>query len=259
MDKARIKTFVLLLLLSVNLLFIVMLTIDFAEEARQRAETRAELVLALDRMGITIDPEAIPEDVPQAIHFAERSYQLHAEAFLVTAALGASTGIHEGGGIYRWEGPYGIGQTRQGSFWFEFTRQRYTERQTEWALAQMGLTVRADINAPGTYRQTIAGRQIINTHITFRFADGYISEMSGTALWGGRQPYAASNQQDVTTALITLAGHLRDHDAVTRFQRVEMGYYLSEGPGYLELLPVWIIETDAGTFSVDRQSGEVRG
>ncbi|MCL2569418.1 MAG: hypothetical protein FWE12_08365 [Oscillospiraceae bacterium] len=260
MDRARIKTFILLLLLSVNLVFAAMLAIDFAEAARQRAETRAELVRALDRMGITIAPGAIPDDAPQAIYFSERADQLHAESVLVTAVLGDSWGVPEGGGIFRWESRAGVGQTRQGSFWFALEPQIHPIADTGYLLDQMGLIACAglQIDSSVTYTQSIEGRQIVNAQITFYFADGYISELSGSALWGGRRHYTVENQQDITTALIALAGHLRDNGTVSRFFDVEMGYYLLEGPGYLELLPVWIVGTDGGTFSIDRQSGEIR-
>ena len=263
MDRARIKTFLLLLLLAVNLVFLSIIVIDRVQEAQLWSETRSELVQALERLGIAIDPAAIPDCAPQPILFVERD--IHAETQAVSAILGdPAEGTHEGGGIYRWTGRYGDGEIRQASFWFRLSGEGRSGTDTGEFLAQMGLTARwtgARALPYGhweTYILTVDDLPVVNSQVNFRIAGGALQEVGGTALWGRKQRYHAGHQLDVTTALVTLAGYLQETSAVSRFERVEMGYDLSEGPGIFELRPVWVVETDGGTFSIDRQSGEIR-
>ena len=264
MDRARIKTFLLLLLLAVNLVFLALIVTDRIQEARLQSETRTELVQALERLGIDIDYAAIPDCEPQPVIFIERDTQ--AEDAAATAILGGpAQGIHEGGGIYRWTGTYGEGETRQASFWFALARELSdTEADFQRLLEAMDVTVRQmELVIPGnnwevTFVLTEDGLPVMGSQITFSGFANMLFEVSGTALWGERQRYAAGPQLDVTTALIALAGHLQETHTATRFERVEMGYDLLEGPGYLTLRPIWIVATDGGTFLVDRQSGEIR-
>jgi len=175
MDRARIKTFILLLLLAVNLVFLTILVVDWTNAARRSAEARADLITSLDRMGITLRDSAIPAETPQQMLFVERDLQ---EAYNGEPTSPVSPGLHT--------------------------------------------------------------------------SDQFLED------WGTLRRYDAGPQLDVTTALIALAGYVQEDGAITLFTRVEMGYYLLEHPGYLELRPVWIVETDGGVFSIDRQSGEIR-
>jgi len=263
MDRARLKTFVLLLLLTVNLIFLAFLVTDWAQTARQRSEIRAELIDALHRMGITMAYEAIPEEGPQTIYFIARD--VAAERQVVAALLGDVSESDVGGGIYHYQSPQGQAQFRGGTFWIELADNIYRPSDTGPLLVErMGLWAPTGSGDGSQLTHTLAiDRQrpdqlVINGQVTFHFVDGYVREISGTALWGTWQSYLAGQQQNAATALITLAGYLLNEGEVSRFERMEMGYYLLEGSGYLELRPAWIVITDGGIFSVDRQSGEVR-
>jgi len=258
MDRGRIKTTLLLLLLTVNLVFLGIIVTDRVEAARLESEARTALTEALARMGIAVAYGAIPREEAQPRYFIGRD--VDAEREVATALLGEPEARDEGGGIYHYQSPLGQAQFRGGTFWLAFQGQSYSVLETGALVERMGLTDNAGTgdDVYRTYSLRIEGRRVQNGQVTFHFADGYVRELGGSALWGARQGYAAGPQQDVATALIILAGYLREIDTVSRFERVEMGYYLLEGPGYLELRPVWLVETDVGIFSVDRQSGEVR-
>ena len=260
MDRTRIKTFILLLLAVVNLIFLALIGIDRIQMTRLISEARTELSAALYGMGIAIDPDALPDWSDQAVYLLSRD--LSREREVAAAVLGEPLeSWHAGGGIYQWEGPYGGGETRLGSFSFKFAGQGVPDADTEQLLRQMGLTARptgAAALPDGAwqfYTLTIDDDlPVMGSQVGFHLTGGYLLEVGGTALWGTRQGYAAGQLLDVTTALIGLAGHLQG-SGVERFDRVEIGYYLIEGR---ELRPVWVVTTDSRVFSVDRLSGEIR-
>ena len=263
MDRGRIKTFVLLLLLTVNVVFLALIVTDRVEVARLRNEARVELTQVLSRMGIALDPEVIPEEEAQPLYFIARD--IDAEREVAAMLLGEPEERDAGGGIYHYQSSVGQAQFRGGSFWVELVGRTYRISDTGPLLVdQMGLWAPTGSGDDTQITYTLAldrqrpDQRVINGQVTFHLVEGYVREISGTALWGERHAYVTGQQQDAATALLTLAGHLRERQTVSRFLQVEMGYYLLEGSGYLELRPVWIVATDDGWFSVDRQSGEIR-
>jgi len=265
MDRARLKTFVLLLLILVNLTFLGLIAIDAIQTMRLEREMRTELVWALRGMDISIEESQILQSEEQALYFLSRDPI--AEARIAANLLGQAEGVDEGGGVFRYAGleeGRGEGEFRSGSFHFQLGDQQLGEDYIEGLLNQLELTARSPIiteegaDTWRTYTLLLHGLPLVNGEVTFLFSSGMLQEVFGTSLWGSTQRYAGSPQVDVTTALISLGGHLLETAEVSRFEAVEMGYYLLEEAGVLELRPVWIIRTDGGTFSVDRQSGEIR-
>jgi len=269
MDRARLKTFVLILLVLVNLTFLSLIVTDAISSMRRHTEARAELVRVLEDMGISIEESQIPYNEEQTLYFLSRDFV--AEGRIAAAVLGGTaTAIDEGGGIVRYENPDGLGEgeVRSSTFRFQLANQQLDTESYERLLNQLELSVRdlsisvgkADNWQTHGYQLTFAGVRVVNGRVSFTFCfdNGMLQEVSGTALWGNVQRYTGSPQLDVTTALVSLAGHLLEREGVSRFEHVEMGYYLHERTGLLGLRPVWVVETDVGTFSIDRQNGEIR-
>jgi len=265
MDRAKLKTFVLLLLVLVNLTFLGLIAADALQTMRLQREVREELVWALRGMEISIEESQIPLSEEQALYFLSRDPI--AEARIAANLLGHAEGVDGDSGVLRFVGledGRGMGEFRSGSFHFWLEDQNLGEESISALLAQMELTTRDSLiteDSAGirqTYSLLLHGLPVVNGEVTFLFSYGILQEISGTALWGSTQRYAGSPQVDVTTALISLAGHLIERADVSRFESVEMGYYLLEETGLLELRPVWVVRTDGGTFSIDRQSGEIR-
>jgi len=258
MDSARIKTFLILLLLTVNVVFLSLLAVDRFQAVQFERQERAELVLALARMGVVIEQGVIPANGVQATYFLSRD--VADERLFLETFLGVPLSErHQGGGLYQWEGLYGFGETRLGSFSMTLTDSAYELSDTGLLLGRMGFSgERTDSSLREvTYRLSLDGLFVIGGYVTFRFAEARLEAISGTALWGGRQRIETGVQLSVTTALVTLAGYVQGQ-AITRFTTVTMGYYLLEAPGLLELRPAWVIQTDDGAFVVDRLSGEIR-
>ena len=265
MDRARLKTFILLLLILTNLTFLSLLGIDALQRTRQESETRTVLVSTLTGMGVSITYDQLPASDEQALYFLSRN--LETEARIAQALLGDTVHAHdEGGGIWHYQSGESRGEAlfRSGAFRFQIDSQHLTQDAIGNLLGRLELRTRgqttpeADSAVRHSYTLLHGIYPIVNGQVAFVFSEGYLQEITGTALWGEVQRYLGGAQQDVTTALISLAGHLAAEGGVSRFESVEMGYYLSEGTGLLELRPVWIIQTDNGIFSVDRQSGEIR-
>jgi len=258
-----------MLLALINLTFLGLIAIDAMQMAQLQSEVRAELVRALEGMGISVDEAQIPREEEQAFYFLSRD--ILAEGHIAASVLGGNASVSdEGGGIFRYLGQegYGEGEIRSGAFRFQLEGQSLSEEDTGQVLRRLELTTRdprifvekGDNRMAHVYPLTFSNALVINGHLTFTFCfdAGILEEVSGTALWGEAQRYAGSPQLDAATALISLAGHLLESGGVSRFESVETGYYLLEGAGILELHPVWIVWTDVGVFSIDRQSGEIR-
>jgi len=254
MDRGRVKTFVLCLLLAVNLTFLGILLADRAQTTRLDQTARAALIQTLEHMGFTMELDAIPDTQDQVLYRLIRN--TGTETQVVNAILGNAIRTEEGGGIYHYASPLGHAQFHTGSFRFQFSVpidpdplfdfMQLTAREPVWAYDML------------VYPLTIDNLPIFNGLIVFHIPDNQVQTITGPPLWGTPHRYSPDPLQDATTALVQLAGHLRDWSPATRFEHVEMGYFLTEGIGYLELRPVWIVTTDRGTFSVDRQSGVVR-
>jgi len=266
MDRARIKTFVLLLLLAANVTFLSFIVVDTMQTARMQSEARAELVATLAGMGIVIDYEQIPDSEAQMLYFITRDFLV--EGRVAAAILGGSATVYdEGGGIFRFRSQEGLGEghIHAGAFrFFHLEAQDLDRDDTGELLSLLELQAREPVMIEDgasmwlAYPLTLNGFPLINGRAVFLFVDGILEDISGTALWGDLSAYAGRPQVDVTTALISLAGHLRERSDVSRFETVEMGYDLVDGVGILELRPIWIVETDGGTFTVDRQNGDIR-
>jgi len=266
-DRARLKTFILLLLLTVNLVFLSLITMDRIQTVRQAQETREELNQVLSDLGIRMEIRNLPAAEGQALYLISRD--IEAERQAVNILLEVPEKRDEGGGIHSYISGGGRAQFCENFFQFHFTGQHTASEASIQATAEeildsLGLTTgfpvhsRSEIAEMLTYIPTIDGLNIANGQISFLFSQGILQEIKGPALWGQTQRYAAGEQLDATTALIRLADHLQEGGVASRFLAAEMGYYLLEGPGYLEFRPVWIIETDSGAYSIDRQNGEVR-
>ena len=267
MDRARMKTFVLCLLLAVNLTFLSLLIADRLQEARLESAAKEELIQVLQTLGISLSYEAIPPTEEQAIYLLFRD--IEAEGQVADRILIHPEARAEGGGIYHYFSAGGTAQFRTGSFHFDFGDYRLSPGENlqsvgDDMLERLGFQghpfiLRGDAQTGEiTYIPTIDGFLVMGSQVVLRFSYGNLQEVSGPSLWGTRQRFAAGEQMDVTTALVRLAGHLYGRDpAPSQFASVQMGYYLLEGAGYLELRPVWIVNTDGGLFSVDRQSGEI--
>jgi len=258
-----------MLLVLINLTFLSLIAIDALQMARLQSEVRAELVRALAGMDVSIDESQIPREEEQALYFLSRD-TLQEGRIAATVLGGTATASDEGGGIFRYLGLEGDGEgeIRSGTFRFQLESQELNEESIGQILRQLELSTRdsrifvekGDNRVIHVYPLTFDNALVINGHLTFTFCfqAGMLQEVSGTALWGNAQRYPSGPQMDVTTALISLAGHLLERGGVSRFESVEMGYYLVEGTGLLELRPIWIVQTDVGVFSIDRQSGEIR-
>ena len=99
----------------------------------------------------------------------------------------------------------------------------------------------------------LAGYPVVN-----RPTDGDTRELERHEVWGEIQRYMMNAPLDVQTALLRLGTHLESLDEHKEILSVGMGYYFTYGPALIEFRPVWYAKTSTTSFSIDRQSGEVR-
>lgn len=264
MDRRAIKTFIIVLLLLVNLAFLTIMALDSVENTRLKNETRDDLLQVLSARDIILDVEELPEDEAFPQLYVRRDMALELEA--VTAVLGPVESSNEGGGILYYTGKGGTGRFRSGGEFSLLPDERAYPAEDISAVAE---AVMAELRISGecihaegdgqagqvVYLCTVEKVPIFSCRIVFTFADGALCAVEGIRPLDTLQRYAPGTQIGAATAVIRLVGQRGDD-----FQRITAvlpGYALTAASGEGELMPVWKVVTDQSAYLVDRTTGDV--
>ena len=132
------------------------------------------------------------------------------------------------------------------SMGFQF--QQLSRRQTE-----AGVTLEAE--------QTLLGVPVFGSGLTLSYADGQLQRVEGTFYTGSEAITRVSEQESISGA-DALARLLAGRDALgwvgSAVTEQTLGYLPSENAGTgMRFVPVWRIETDAGSFYVNGITREI--
>ena len=132
------------------------------------------------------------------------------------------------------------------SMGFQF--QQLSRRQTE-----SGVTLEAE--------QTLLGVPVFGSGLTLSYADGQLQRVEGTFYTGSEAITRVSEQESISGA-DALARLLAGRDALgwvgSAVTELTLGYLPSENAGTgMRFVPVWRIETDAGSFYVNGITREI--
>ena len=132
------------------------------------------------------------------------------------------------------------------SMGFQF--QQLSRRQTE-----AGVTLEAE--------QTLLGVPVFGSGLTLSYADGQLQRVEGTFYTGSEAITRVSEQESISGA-DALARLLAGRDALgwvgSAVTELTLGYLPSENAGTgMRFVPVWRIETDAGSFYVNGITREI--
>jgi len=266
-DRSRIKTFVLLLLLLVNLSFLCVYILDSVSAARLQAEGKQELAAALSKQGIQIGAEQIPDGGRTEIYLAARDLAL--ELALVEAVLGDAAQLNQGGGIYAYESAGGTARFQDtGDFEIRPSPGAVPATDDPAAgigslLLAMGLAaepLRAD-EAAGTvtYVCLVDGHPVQDCLVTFTFEDSALTSIAGRRPMDTHQKQASGDLLGIGTSALIMARYISSGEQVaSRVISITEGYSMSTG-AYADarITPTWRIETDGGIYSVNRGTGDV--
>ena len=250
MDTGRLKTIVILILLCVNLAFGGILLSERLGAAENSAQTRSELTKVMAGLGIEISEDQIPA----AATLFRRSLprERETEEQLVTALLGPAEGQDQGGNIWYYENENGWAWCRGGGS-FEIM-VLYGGGPLEEQLKAGGLRAERE----GEKYVCLAGDgEVFNCRFTITQRSGGIY-LSGRFLLGTPTEGEAVDCTDVATLLLHFCDRVRAAGGVfSRVEDIRSGYVLNTTVSGMELVPVWQMRTDGGTWYMDLAAGRL--
>lgn len=261
MDRARLKTIIILILALVNLFLLGAIGWRASEERSARERTLLELTerFAGDQITLTARlPERLPPAGQTLVRSAER------EDALAEALLGDCTPEDLGGGIYRYSSAAGQGMFRSsGSFEITGTlgsgdaEEFCRELCKAFGYQDFSLALE-DSTGEGSALYYHDSLPVVNAAITFRISDGVLTAVRGTLL----PQLSAGEETSSMTAVTALTRFLEDcratGEVVSAVTDIALCYELqSTASSPMTLSPAWRITADTGDFFVNCATGKV--
>ena len=275
MEWSKIKTIVLIILGVTNLF---LLAFVFHQDMQQRAAEKQSLqdaVAFLEKNGVTVPESALPQEALLQPQTVERDRE--EEPKLAQALLGGQ--VEErglGGEVYRYHNQKGYIQFHgDGAFQGEFVEGAFPlqgaspENYSVEILKKLNfqgevLEVNGAEDGQGditvVLRQSWQGIPLFDRQVTLTYRGGNLVSMtSGRRLIGTPQTDESGQTMEVTTALICFYhGLTAMGDVCSRIDSITQGYVgANYSPGPSELVPVWQIVTDTGTYMLNTRTREV--
>lgn len=251
MDSGRLKTAAIIILLMVNLAFGWLLLSQRRNESAQQAQTRKELVQVMANMGITMEESAIPRETVLRKYSLTRDMAL--ETALVQAFLGAAAGQDLGGNIHYYENENGRASFRNSGD-FEILVS-LPGGSIETRLAENGLIL---ARKEDEYFCLLDEREVFNCRIRLSALEGDSYRIYGRCMLGTLQPGKTVSLLGAATLLLRFQDQAEETGKVfTQIRDIRSGYILRSAVPAAELLPVWCIETDGGTWYVNVENGQL--
>lgn len=271
MEWPKVKNIIILILALLDAFLLVLVL------GRQRAVRQYErsavtgAVRVLEQNGIAIAEDAIWD--ASAPHEIASGRDLEAEKAFARSLLGEDAQpADQGGGLYAYSTDRGTALLRAGGdLSVQFTGSALSgqtpEAHAAALLRQAGLEGEL-LSAPGpgedgeaVFCQTVDGTPVYSCRLVFRYREGRLEELSGTAvLCSTFSQSGGGDALDISNALIRfMAGVLERGDLCSSVTALRPGYQLTQSFGAdLHLSPVWLVATDVGSYYLDGVTGELR-
>lgn len=270
MDKYKLKNFILIMLVLVNifLLFIVISNeIDTARLRKNREDTLRQILLSnsIELNGdVRLDSRALPE--------VTLTRSLKSEEQAVASLIGKCETSDLGGSIIYYDGAKGAARFRgTGEFEMVFNPDViYAGSSPEYtaadAMKRLGFHSRpedAEMQT-GTEDQTIIlnltyrDKPVFNSRIACYFVNGSLNIVEGKAFFNKVVSKGSTDKlPDACTILMRFLEYLKTNQlSCTEISAVDSGYFAeSTVVGECVMRPVWRISTDMGTFFMDGTTG----
>ncbi len=251
MNSSRLKTAAILILLLVNLAFGWILLDRHKNTADLQAQTRRELVQVLADLGVSMDENAIPRETSLRKYTLTRDMAL--ETALVQAFLGSAPGQDMGGNIHYYENENGKASFRSsGDFEIQVS---LPGSSIEKRLVENGLALSRE---GAEYVCVLEELAVFNCRIRLSALEDGSYRIYGRCMLGTLQPDKIVPLLGAATLLLRFRDHVEDTGRVfTQIQAIRSGYLLRPAVPAAELLPVWCIETDGGTWYLSVEDGQL--
>ena len=265
MDSRKIERILLLILALLNLFLLTVVLSDREQDRRSKAETAASLTALLEENGLTVTPGAF--EIRSAPPKCTLTRDLEAERRLIRSMIGTNEAEDQGGNIYFYTGSRGKAQLRGSGemdviFDWGAVSQRGSAERTALRLLRRGGVKAAVVGQRGsedslTVCSMLDGIPVYNALLRFTFDSGYVSMISGTRIFDTAVKEDAA-LLDSVSVLIRFVELIHDEGYIcSRIDALEPGYLQTvTRSGEAALTPVWRVETDAGAFLIDAETGK---
>lgn len=270
MEWSKLKNIIILILLAANLFLLAMAGIQQRDSVQYQEQAVQDVLTVLERNGIAVAPEVIPEQMSLSSMTVQRDREL--ETALAHALLGDCTVLDLGGGRYSYESFVGSAEFRSnGNFNITFPTglELADDAQEETAHA---LSFTAGIGLSGTVAeqirsddggvnvvlyQTWQGIPVYSCRITLEYRERALWSVSGQRLMG--EPQSTGMQEElisIPTVLMRGLNGINDlGDICSEITRLTPGYQMSNPTEGTRMEPVWYIVTDTGAYLINAITG----
>ena len=274
MPVSKLKNLVILILLTVCIFLLALVVPQRLRQQRAQAEIRSRLESLFASYGLSLEASAIPASLP--LSPLEINLDQVTDMTAITALLGEEVLVQDDSSRYFSAYRSALGQcqtSRSGSFQAQLTQGPSgtdLTQLTRTLLQSMGVDA-ASVSQPvrlsaGVYEvqavQKLLSVPNFSSELRFHFENTTLVSLSGTLFPGTDAPQQTDEGTclSATDALVRLLSSRRDLGWVgTAVRSVRQGYLKSEtaSTSILRFVPVWLIETDTGSFTVHGLTGEV--
>lgn len=273
MEWSKLKTIIILMLLVVNLFLLVLVVHRQSQTAALTKTAMEEGIAVLEKNGIQVDRSVLPENGVFSILQISRDQTLETE--IAQSVLGAVSKTELGGGVVSYSGTGGSAVFRSDGEFSFILGEGYAEAGRADILAHaMNLleAMRFDTSADAVSvsegagetkikaGQEMDGAPVFNCTAVFTYEGTRLKSISGKRLVGAPQNKGTeTDSPSVLTMLFQLFRHVtREGDVCNAIIRVQAGYQMpSSLSGPMELVPVWMVETDTGRYYIGVETGAV--
>lgn len=251
MDSGRLKTAAILILLLVNLAFGWILLNQHKNASDLQAQTRRELVQVLSNLGVSMDENTIPRETAVQKYALIRDMAL--ETALVQAFLGDAPGQDMGGNIHYYENENGKASFRNsGDFEIQVS---LPGGSIEKRLADNGLVLSREGDE---YVCVLDELAVFNCRIRLSALEEGSYRIYGRCMLGALQPGKTISPPGASTLLLRFYDQVEATGRVfTQILEIRSGYLLRPAVPAAELVPVWCVETDGGTWYLSLEDSQL--
>lgn len=274
MPVSKLKNLTILILVLANLL-LVLLVVPARMAAKQgESDLRSSLCELYGRQEIALTPDAIPDTV--TLYALELKEDSAADRKAAAVLLGEELTVQDDSSRYlsAFRSDLGVCSiSRSGSFTAQLQSQPETgdmAKNSRKTLQNMGFSC-AELSQPeriraGVYTvratQSVLGVPVFSGGLTLTYSNSRLTALEGTFFTGAASLTRVSDKaclsaSDALVAFLSARYELGwVGSAVTGMKQ---GYIRSEtaAAAAVRLTPVWILETDTGSFQINGLTGEV--
>lgn len=257
----------ILILLLLNVFLLAVVLSDSAQTRRSNAETAASLTAMLEENGFSVADGAIRiRSAPPKYTLAR---DLQTEHNMIRRLIGKCDARDQGGNIIFYSGTKGQAQLRGSGETDAIIESDSVSMRGGVLRAARRLLRRGGISAVSTEKQGPGdnaaefcvmqdGIPVYNALLRFDFSGMNYCVISGTRIFDTTTKEESDGLLDSVSVLIRFVELVQDEGYIcSRIDTVAPGYLQTvTRSGEAVLSPVWRIETDAGAFLIDAESGK---